>query len=107
MTNPRILIIEDEAALAKALVVVCERLGSEATLCASGRRGLQEFANGGFGLVILDIGLPDTSGWKVLETVNQSATRPPVLIITAHGTLDNRHRAPGSLAPAAYLVVTA
>jgi DNA-binding NtrC family response regulator len=89
MTNPRILIIEDEAALAKALAVVCERLGSEATLCASGRRGLQELAKADFALVILDIGLPDTSGWKVLETVNQSAARPPVLIITAHATLDN------------------
>jgi DNA-binding NtrC family response regulator len=83
------LIIEDEAALARALAVVCERLGSEATLCASGRRGLQELAKADFALVILDIGLPDTSGWKVLETVNQSAARPPVLIITAHGTLDN------------------
>jgi CheY-like chemotaxis protein len=40
MTNHRVLIIEDEAALAKALATVCERLDAEATLCASGQLGL-------------------------------------------------------------------
>jgi DNA-binding NtrC family response regulator len=89
MTNPKILIIEDEAALATALAVVCGRLGANATLCASGQLGLQELAKGNFSLVILDIGLPDISGWGVLETVNQSVAPTPVLIITAHGTLDN------------------
>jgi DNA-binding NtrC family response regulator len=103
MTNSRILIIEDEAALAKALAIVCDRLGSEATLCSSGKRGLQELAKANFALVILDIGLPDTSGWDVLETVNQSAARPPVLIITAHGTLDNAVAA-RNLGATAYLV---
>jgi DNA-binding NtrC family response regulator len=103
MTNPKILIIEDEAALATALATVCERLGAGATLCASGQLGLQELAKGKFSLVILDIGLPDISGWGVLETVNQSVARPPVLIITAHGTLDNAIAA-RQLGATAYLV---
>jgi DNA-binding NtrC family response regulator len=103
MTNPRILIIEDEAALAKALATVCERLGAKATLCASGKRGLQGLAEGNFALVILDVGLPDISGWDVLEAVNQTASRPPVLIITAHGTLNNAVAA-RQLGATAYLV---
>jgi DNA-binding NtrC family response regulator len=103
MTNPKILIIEDEAALARALATVCERLGCNATLCASGKRGLRELAKENFGLVILDIGLPDISGWRVLETVNQSLARPPVLIITAHGTLDSAVAA-RQLGATAYLV---
>jgi DNA-binding NtrC family response regulator len=103
MTNPKILIIEDEAALAAALATVCERIGASATLCASGQLGLQELAGTTFSLVILDIGLPDISGWAVLETVNQSVARPPVLIITAHGTLDNAI-ASRQLSATAYLV---
>ncbi|HEY3862427.1 MAG TPA: sigma-54 dependent transcriptional regulator [Verrucomicrobiae bacterium] len=103
MTPPRILIIEDEAALAGALAEVCRRLGAQASLCASGSRGLNELAKGKFALVILDIGLPDTSGWAVLESINRSAARPPVLIITAHGTLDNAVAA-RQLAAAEYLV---
>jgi DNA-binding NtrC family response regulator len=103
MTHYKILIIEDEAALAKALATVCERLEAEATLCASGQRGLQKLAKGNFSLVILDVGLPDITGWEVLETVNQSTARPPVLIITARGTLDNAVAA-RQLGAAAYLV---
>jgi DNA-binding NtrC family response regulator len=103
MTNRKILIIEDEAALAKALATVCERLDAETTLCASGQRGLQKLAKENFSLVILDLGLPDISGWRVLETVNQSISRPPVLIITARGTLDNAVAA-RQLGAAAYLV---
>ncbi|HUD45191.1 MAG TPA: sigma-54 dependent transcriptional regulator [Candidatus Baltobacteraceae bacterium] len=103
MTTPKILIIEDEAALATALATVCERIGAEATLCASGQLGLEELARANFSLVILDIGLPDISGWSVLETVNQTVARPPVLIITAHGTLDNAI-ASRQLSATAYLV---
>jgi len=103
MTNPKILIIEDEAALGNALATVCERLGAKATLCASGQPGLKMLTNGNFALVILDVGLPDISGWDVLENVNQSSARPPVLIITARGTLDNAVAA-RRLGAAAYLV---
>jgi DNA-binding NtrC family response regulator len=98
-----ILIIEDEVALAKALATVCQRLGAEATLCASGERGLRELAARPFSLVILDIGLPDMSGLKVLEAVNRNTPRPPVLIITAHGTLNNAVAA-RQLGATAYLV---
>jgi DNA-binding NtrC family response regulator len=103
MTDHKILIIEDEAALAKALATVCERLGAEATVCASGQRGLQRLAKGNFSLVILDLGLPDITGWDVLETVNQYMPRPPALIITARGTLDNAVAA-RQRGAAAYLV---
>jgi DNA-binding NtrC family response regulator len=89
MSAPSILIIEDEVALAKALATVCQRLGASATLCASGARGLQELASGNFTLIILDIGLPDMSGLRVLATINETSPRLPVLIITAHGNLDN------------------
>jgi DNA-binding NtrC family response regulator len=103
MKPPQVLIIEDESALAKALAAVCQRLGAGAKLCSSGERGLKELKAGGFSLVILDIGLPDMSGLAVLESVNQSLARPPVLIITAHGTLDNAVSA-RQLGSAAYLV---
>jgi DNA-binding NtrC family response regulator len=103
MTNRKILIIEDEVALAKALAIVCERLDTEATLCASGQSGLQHLAQENYSLIILDIGLPDITGWNILEKVNRSLARPPVLIITARGTLDNAVAA-RQLGAAAYLV---
>ena len=59
MITSKILIIEDEVALAKAVAIVCQRLGVDTMLCASGKRGLQELETGKFSLVVLDIGLPD------------------------------------------------
>jgi len=87
----RVLIIEDEYALAAALATVVRRLNAEPVVAASGQSGLEK-AKGqrqGFDLVLLDIGLPDMSGLRVLEQLRALPTPPPLLIITAHGTLEN------------------
>ncbi|MES2569340.1 MAG: sigma-54 dependent transcriptional regulator [Verrucomicrobiota bacterium] len=102
MTKP-ILIIEDEHALASALATVCRRLGHDARLCASGARALAELGVGDFALAILDIGLPDMSGLEVLERIRRERPALPIIIITAHGTLDNAVAAK-RLGAAAYLL---
>jgi len=86
---PRILIIEDEAALASALGAVVKRLGHEPVLCASAALGLESLAGRRPSLVILDIGLPDTSGLEVLRSIREQDAALPVLVITAHGSLQN------------------
>ena len=98
-----LLIIEDEHALAAALAAVARRLGREAVLCSSGQRGLDELARGEFALAVLDIGLPDMSGLKVLEHMRARTPDLPALIITAHANLDNAVAAK-KLGAAAYLV---
>jgi DNA-binding NtrC family response regulator len=100
---PAVLIIEDESSLATALARVCQRLGWSAELRASGRAGLEALAVGGFSLAILDIGLPDLSGLDVLEEVRQRAIAIPIVVITAHGKLENAIAA-RQLGAAAYLV---
>ena len=84
-----ILIIEDEAALASAVAQVCRRLGREARLCSSGKRGLEALGRDDFALAIVDIGLPDMSGLDVLAAIRERAPCVPVVIVTAHGSLDN------------------
>jgi len=98
-----ILIIEDEPALATALARVCQRLGWSAELRAGGRAGLDALGTGGFSLAILDIGLPDLSGLDVLEEVRKRAIAIPIIVITAHGKLENAIAA-RKLGAAAYLV---
>jgi DNA-binding NtrC family response regulator len=98
-----ILIIEDEPALATALARVCQRLGWSAELRASGRAGLDALGTGGFSLAILDIGLPDLSGLDVLEEVRKRGIAIPIIVITAHGKLENAIAA-RKLGAAAYLV---
>lgn len=103
MNMKPLLIIEDEHALASALMAVGRRVGCEATLCHSGHRGLEELNRGEFSLVILDIGLPDMSGLNLLETIRARFSPLPVLIITAHGSLQNAVAAK-QLGAEAYLV---
>ncbi len=86
---PRVLIIEDDHALAAALAVVVRRLGAEPVAAASGQGGLEKARRGGFDAVLLDIGLPDISGLKVLEVLRGEAVPPPVVVLTAHGTLEH------------------
>lgn len=100
--NP-ILIIEDEQALAATLGSICRRMGYDAQLCFSGRRGLDTAARESFSLVILDIGLPDISGLEILKTLRTQTPGLPVVIITAHGSLDNAVAA-RKLGAASYLV---
>jgi DNA-binding NtrC family response regulator len=100
---PAVLIIEDESSLATALARVCQRLGWSSELRASGRAGLEALASGKFSLAILDIGLPDLSGLDVLEEVRKRAIAIPIIVITAHGKLENAIAA-RQLGAAAYLV---
>lgn len=85
---PAILIIEDEYALAAALSTVVRRLDATPVVAASGESGIEKLGAQSFALVILDVGLPDMSGLKVLERIQALSKPPPVVIITAHGTLD-------------------
>jgi DNA-binding NtrC family response regulator len=84
-----ILIIEDEAALASALALLVKRLGHEAITAASGSLGLEKVARQKPALVILDIGLPDISGLDALARIRMHDADILVLIITAHGNLQN------------------
>jgi len=98
-----ILIIEDEHALASALATVARRMGEAAVICATGTRGLEEAASGTFTFAVLDIGLPDINGLVVLERLRAKRPALPVIIITAHGNLENAMAA-RQLGAVAYMV---
>ena len=88
-----ILIVEDEHALGNALCQVVRRVGHLPELAASGAAALDAFDGGAFAAVVLDIGLPDRSGLEILEELRARNPDLPVLVITAHATLDHAIRA--------------
>lgn len=88
--EPRhILIVEDEHALGTALSFAVRRIGHLPTLAATGAAALQHLSREAPALVVLDIGLPDMSGLEVVRHLRQSHPALPVLMVTAHGTLDH------------------
>jgi len=86
--NPRllggakILVIEDEPDIARAVVALLERAGYQVLLSADGHAGLRMLHSGRPDLVILDIGLPGMDGWNVLERI-RDLTTVPIIMVTA------------------------
>jgi DNA-binding NtrC family response regulator len=89
VTARPILIIEDEYALGTALSFLVRRMGHLPTLVASATAGLAACEQARFAALVLDIGLPDMSGLKVLDALRQRGEAVPVLVITAHATLNH------------------
>ena len=95
----RILLAEDDAALARGLVALLSQAGYEVDAVATGQGVLAHHAAGAYAAIILDLGLPDLSGFDVLRQLrSQEArvpgepTRCPVLILTARSAVHDRVR---------------
>ena len=67
--HPRILVIEDESAIADTVIYALETKGFEAVWCQTGELGVSELRATRPGLVILDIGLPDMNGFEVYREI--------------------------------------
>lgn len=85
----QVLMVEDEHALGAALALVARRLGCVPTNAASGAAALDLLGRHKWDAVVLDIGLPDLSGLEVLARLRKVDATLPVLVITAHATLDH------------------
>ena len=91
----RILIVEDEPAIADTLVYALKTEGFAPEWRTTGREALAALAAGPFALVILDIGLPDLSGFEVCKTLKRDANTRQIMIlmVTALNELGDIERA--------------
>ncbi|MFN0052421.1 MAG: response regulator transcription factor [Planctomycetales bacterium] len=92
--SSRILIVEDERHIGVPLKFNCEAEGYQATLVEDGPSAIKLFAEkpDQFDLVILDLMLPQMSGYAVLEKLRSAAVYVPVLILTARTLSEDRIR---------------
>ncbi|HOX06274.1 MAG TPA: two-component system response regulator CreB [Planctomycetota bacterium] len=80
----RILVVEDEPAIAETITYALSTEGFEPVWKATGREGLAALAAGGADLVILDVMLPDLGGFEVCREIRRSSS-VPVIFLTARG----------------------
>src|SRR5512141_2321360 len=84
MTSPsRVLVIEDNPALAEGIAYDLRHEGYEPRIAEDGRVGLTAVREWDPHLVILDLMLPGIDGYQVLESMRREGNRAPVLILTA------------------------
>src|SRR6202048_4522756 len=79
----RILIIEDEAFIRKAIRMACEKEGYEVVEAENGIEGLRLTETAKPDLLLLDLMLPDVSGFDVCREIRKSGSRLPIIILSA------------------------
>ncbi|MEE9382731.1 MAG: sigma-54 dependent transcriptional regulator [Nannocystaceae bacterium] len=87
----RVLLIDDEPNLRKVLVALLEQQGYEARAEADGEAGLARVRSsppGTFDAVITDLRMPGIGGMEVLRILATERPKLPVIVLTAHGTVD-------------------
>ncbi len=90
MSNPsRILVIEDDLNVVQQLVSGLRRAGFDTSLAMAGDEGLAQILNGSFDLVLLDLMLPNLTGFEVLEAV-RTRVSVPVVVLSARTELPAR-----------------
>src|ERR687897_733990 len=86
----RVLIVEDEALMARMLARVLREEGYAAETAEDGRSGFARAADESFDLLILDWMLPDRSGLQIVRGLRAAGVGTPVLMLTARGQVEDR-----------------
>jgi two-component system KDP operon response regulator KdpE len=83
--GPRILLVDDEVAIQRAVGPLLRSRGYEVDVAGTGAEALRMFADRTPGLIVLDLGLPDLEGTEVCRRVRE-ASAVPIIVLSARGS---------------------
>ncbi len=89
MTATRILIIDDELWIRRALSDYLEECGYETEMAAHGREGLEKVRAAHFDLVLVDLRMPYVDGLEVVTTLKEEQPTMPVVVVSGTGVLQD------------------
>ncbi|MPZ46843.1 MAG: response regulator, partial [Betaproteobacteria bacterium] len=80
----RILIVEDDEALRTSIAVLLQADDLDIELAATGAQALEKLGSGDFDCIVMDLALPDASGFDLLERIGsgEKYASPPVIVYT-------------------------
>ncbi len=84
-----VLIVDDELNIRKVLAAMLKREGYEATMAADGEQALAVLARTPVDVVVTDLVMPRLGGMELLKRVSTEFPDVPVIVITAHGSVDS------------------
>jgi DNA-binding NtrC family response regulator len=84
----KVLVIDDEAIVRLSCERALGQEGYEVTVAASGREGIEFLEKDTFGLVLLDLKMPDIDGVEVLNKINEKWPDTKVIMITGYSTVE-------------------
>ncbi|MDH5256245.1 MAG: response regulator, partial [Gammaproteobacteria bacterium] len=92
--NPRqpILLVEDDATLREALAETLHLAGYAVDTAADGSSALESLQSGSFSAVVTDYQMRPMDGFALLTAIRELRPHLPVLLITAHGSIEHAVR---------------
>ena len=86
----QILLVEDDRPLARSLQIALRKQGYAVNHVETGEACLHVVATEEPDIIILDLGLPDIDGLKVLKKIRHKSTTLPVILLTARDSIDDK-----------------
>ena len=86
--SQKILIIEDEAAIADTIVYALKTDGFEPVWVATGAEGRKRLNEGDIALIVLDIGLPDINGIELCREIRRHSSLPIIFLTARNDEID-------------------
>jgi two-component system catabolic regulation response regulator CreB len=85
---PKVLLVEDEDAIAQTLIYALESEGLTTVWKRLGQDALKELAAGDTDVMILDVGLPDINGFDLCREIRRKSELPILFLTARHGEID-------------------
>jgi DNA-binding response OmpR family regulator len=90
MKRYHLLIVDDEQRFANMLAKRLGLRGCHCDVCYNGQQAIEMVTRTDFFLILLDLHLPDIYGVEVLKRIKEISAKSPVIILTGHGTEEDR-----------------
>jgi two-component system, NtrC family, response regulator AtoC len=88
MKGRQILIVDDEPKMRRVLEIMLQKMGHKVFGAGDGREALAIFRANTIGLIIADLRMPEMDGIELLANLRAQESDVPVIVITAHGTIE-------------------
>ena len=88
----RVLVVEDEAHLARGLKLNLELEGMVTEVAGSGREAAERLLGPAFDAILLDVQLPDVSGFELCRRLRDAGDHTPVIMLTVRDAAEDRVR---------------
>jgi DNA-binding NtrC family response regulator len=89
MAHRRILVIDDEKNIRTMLTQALTAEDTVVETAVNGEEALDKIAQTAYDLVLLDLRLPGMGGLEVLRAIRESDAKLPVILLTAHGSVES------------------
>jgi DNA-binding NtrC family response regulator len=89
----KILIIDDEVEICESIKMILEYEDYEVEYFIDANKGIEHLKENPFSVLLLDIQMPRITGFEVLKRIDELENKPNVIMISAHGSVENAIRA--------------